>query len=116
MRFCACSSHNAVLHGSSTEANALVGHAAVLNDSHVGEAALVGFNATLSNATIGARSLVAMGTTVPEGYDVPSDSFVYGTPARITPLSDHDIDRDAVFERFSSGEYAQLTAGHEDLF
>lgn len=107
---------NAVLHGSSTEADALVGHAAVLNDSHVGEATLVGFNATLSDATIGAGSLVAMGTVVPEGYDVPPDSFVYGTPARVTPLSEQDIDRDAIFEQFSSGEYAHLTDGHEDLF
>lgn len=107
---------NAVLHGTTTETDALVGHASVLNDSHVGEAALVGFNTTLSDASIGARSLVAMGTVVPDGYEVPPDSFVYGMPARVTPLSERDIDRDAIFEAFSSGEYAHLTDGHEDLF
>ena len=107
---------NAVIHGSSTAARALVGHCAVLDDSHVGEAAMVGFNATLSGSSIGARSLVAMGTGVPDGYDVPPDSFVFGTPARVKPLDETDVDRDSIFEQYASGEYAHLTDGHEDLF
>lgn len=107
---------NAVLHASSVGEGSLVGHGAVLNDSEVGDNAMVGFNATISEATIGADSLVAMGTVIPSGYDVPPDSFVRGTPARVTPLSDADIDREAVFENFASGEYAHLTDGHDDLF
>jgi carbonic anhydrase/acetyltransferase-like protein (isoleucine patch superfamily) len=94
----------------------MVGHGAVLNDSHVSEGSMVGFNATISDATVGAGSIVAMGTVIPPGYDVPEESFVRGTPARVTPLAETDIDRDAVFEEYATGEYAHLTEGHDDLF
>jgi carbonic anhydrase/acetyltransferase-like protein (isoleucine patch superfamily) len=107
---------NAVLHGSTVGADSLVGHGAVLNDSHVESGTLVGFNATVSDATIGADSLVAMGTVIPSGYEVPPDAFVRGTPARVTPLAETDIDYDGVFAEFGSGEYAHLVEGHEDLF
>ena len=107
---------NAVLHASTVASGGMVGHGAVLNDATVGQEAMVGFNATVSEATVGARSLVAMGTVVPSGYEVPADSFVRGTPARVTPLAETDIDRDAVFEEFASGEYAHLRDGHDDLF
>ena len=107
---------NAVLHGSTVGRGSLVGHGAVLNDSHVESGTLVGFNATVSDTTIGANSLVAMGTVVPSGYEVPPESFVRGTPARVTPLSETDIDYGSVFAAFGSGEYAHLVEGHEDLF
>lgn len=107
---------NAVLHASTVEREGMVGHGAVINESVVGEGAMVGFNATVSEATVGAHSLIAMGTVIPSGYEVPADSFVRGTPARVTPLSETDIDREAVFERFGSGEYAHLRDGHDDLF
>jgi carbonic anhydrase/acetyltransferase-like protein (isoleucine patch superfamily) len=107
---------NAVLHASTVEADGMVGHGAVLNESDVGREAMVGFNATVSEATVGAGSIVAMGTVIPPGYDVPPESFVRGTPARVTPLSETDIDRDRVFGRFASGEYAHLRDGHDDLF
>lgn len=107
---------NAVLHASSVESEGMIGHGAVLNDSHVGEGAMIGFNATVSEATVGARCLVAMGTVIPSGYEVPPDSFVRGTPARVTPFSETDIDREAVFEQFASGEFAHLRDGHDDLF
>ena len=107
---------NAVLHASTVGEEGMVGHGAVLNDSHVESGAMVGFNATVSDSTIGANSLVAMGTVIPAGYEVPPDSFVRGTPARVTPLAETDIDRESVFEEFASGEYAHLVEGHEDLF
>jgi carbonic anhydrase/acetyltransferase-like protein (isoleucine patch superfamily) len=107
---------NAVLHASTVGAGGLVGHGAVLNDSRVESGAMVGFNATVSEATIGPDSIVAMGTVVPPGLDVPAESFVRGTPARVTPLSETDIDRESVVAEFGSGEYAHLTDGHEDLF
>lgn len=107
---------NAVLHDSTVESEGMVGHGAVLNESGVGAEAMVGFNATVSEATIGARSLVAMGTVIPSGYEVPPESFVRGTPARVTPLAETDIDRESVFEQFGSGEYAHLRDGHDDLF
>jgi len=107
---------NAVLHASTVGERALVGHGAILNDATVEDGALVGFNSTVSDATIGAGSIVAMGTVVPPGYEVPPDSFVRGTPASVTPLSETDIDAEAVFEAFSSGDYANLADRHEDLF
>ena len=107
---------NAVLHASTVGESGMVGHGAVLNDSHVAAGTMVGFNATVSDATIGAESIVAMGTVIPPGYEVPPASFVRGTPARVTPLSETDIDRDAVFAEYGSGEYAHLTEGHDDLF
>lgn len=107
---------NAVLHASTVGEEGMVGHGAVLNDSHVEDGTLVGFNATISDATIGENSLVAMGTVIPPGYEVPPESFARGTPARVTPLSETDIDHGSVFEEFASGEYAHLVEGHEDLF
>jgi carbonic anhydrase/acetyltransferase-like protein (isoleucine patch superfamily) len=94
----------------------MVGHGAVLNDSTVADGALVGFNSTVSEATIGAGSIVAMGTVVPPGYEVPPESFVRGMPASVTPLEETKIDPDAVFEAFSSGDYANLAQRHDDLF
>ncbi|MFC7133511.1 MULTISPECIES: gamma carbonic anhydrase family protein [Salinibaculum] len=107
---------NAVLHASTVGEEGMVGHGAVLNDSHVEAGAMVGFNATVAETTIGADSIVAMGTVIPSGYEVPPESFVRGTPARVTPLAETDIDRDAVFDQFASGEFAHLTEGHDDLF
>ena len=107
---------NAVLHASTVGERVMVGHGAVLNDATVEDGALVGFNSTVSEAVIGAGSIVAMGTVVPPGYEVPPKSFVRGMPASVTPLSETNIDADAVFEAFSSGDYANLAARHEDLF
>jgi carbonic anhydrase/acetyltransferase-like protein (isoleucine patch superfamily) len=107
---------NATLHASEVGSKVMVGHGAVLNDSTVADGALVGFNSTVSEATIGAGSIVAMGTVVPPGYEVPPESFVRGMPASVTPLSATDIDPDAVFEAFSSGDYANLAQRHDDLF
>lgn len=107
---------NAVLHASQVGAGGLVGHAAVLNDTEVEDEAMVGFNTTASDAVIGARSIVAMGTVIPGGYEVPPDSFARGNPARVSPLATADIDRDRVYNRFASGEYAHLHEGHQGLF
>ena len=106
----------AILHASSVGEKVMVGHGAVLNDADVEDGALVGFNSTVSEATIGEGSIVAMGTVVPPGYQVPPESFVRGSPAQVTPLSETTIDPDEVFEAFSSGDYANLAARHEDLF
>ncbi|PSQ04953.1 gamma carbonic anhydrase family protein [Halobacteriales archaeon QS_4_69_31] len=107
---------NATLHASEVGSKVMVGHGALLNDSTVADGALVGFNSTVSEATIGAGSIVAMGTVVPPGYEVPPESFVRGMPASVTPLEETKIDPDAVFEAFSSGDYANLAQRHDDLF
>jgi len=107
---------NATLHATTVGEKVMVGHGAVLSDAIVEDGTLVGFNSTVSDSTIGAGSIVAMGTVVPTGYDVPPDSFVRGMPASVTPLEETEIDPDAVFEAFSSGEYANLAERHEELF
>lgn len=108
---------NAVLHASSVGERVMVGHGAILNEALVGDGALVGFNATVNaGVTIGDRSIAGPGTVVPEDYDIPAESFVRGIPARVTPLSETEIDPDAVFEAYHSGEYTDLAQRHEDLF
>ena len=107
---------NAIVHASTVGRKVMVGHGAVLNDATVEDGALVGFNSTVSDAVIGEGSIVAMGTVVPPGYEVPRESFVRGMPATVTPLSETTIDPEAVFEAFSSGDYANLAARHDDLF
>ncbi|WP_424018031.1 gamma carbonic anhydrase family protein [Halorientalis pallida] len=107
---------NAVLHASTVGDHVMVGHGAVLNDTAVEDGALVGFNSTVTESVIGEGSIVASGTVVPEGYEVPAQSFVRGMPASVTPLSETTIDPDAVFEAYSSGDYTNLAKRHEDLF
>lgn len=107
----------AVLHASSIGERVMVGHGAVLNDAAVDDGALIGFNATVnSDVTVGERCIVASGTTVPEGYDIPVESFVRGVPATVTPLSETTIDPDEIFEAHSSGAYTDLATRHSDLF
>ena len=108
---------NAVLHASSVGERVMVGHGAILNDATVEAGAMVGFNATVnSDVTVGAGSILAAGTVVPEGYEVPSESFARGVPARVTPLAETTIDPEETFERYHSGEYTGLAGRHEDLF
>jgi carbonic anhydrase/acetyltransferase-like protein (isoleucine patch superfamily) len=106
----------AVLHVSTVAEQVMVGHGAVLNDATVADGALVGFNATVTDSTIGERTIVASGTVVPEGYEVPPESFVRGMPAEVTPLAETAIDAEAVFEEYSSGGYTDLAARHGALF
>jgi carbonic anhydrase/acetyltransferase-like protein (isoleucine patch superfamily) len=108
---------NALLHASVVGDRVMVGHGAVLNEATVGDDALVGFNATINtDVTVGERSLVAAGCVVPEGRDVPPESFVRGVPAQVTPLSEASIDIEALLDRYSAAEYSGLAERHTDLF
>ncbi|ADJ14587.1 gamma carbonic anhydrase family protein [Halalkalicoccus jeotgali] len=108
---------NATVHASTLGERVMIGHGAVLNDATVEDGALVGFNASVnSRVVVGAGSIVASGTTVPEGYEIPSESFVRGVPAEVTPLSETTIDPETIFEEHSSGAYTNLAERHEELF
>lgn len=108
---------NAVLHASTAGDRVMIGHGAVLNDAVVEDGALVGFNTTVnSEVTVGTGSIVASGTTVPEGYAIPAESFVRGVPATVTPLAETTLDPAAIFEAHSSGAYTDLAERHDDLF
>lgn len=108
---------NAVLHVVAVGEGVMVGHGAVINDATIEDGALVGFGTTVNtDVTIGARSLVASGTVVPEGYTVPPESFVRGVPATVSPLAETEVDAEAIFDAYSSGEYTDLAERHTDLF
>jgi len=108
---------NATIHASTLEERVMVGHGAVLNEATVEAGTLVGFNATVNtDATIGSATVVAAGTVIPDGYDIPAESFVRGVPAEITPLEETTIDPDEIFEEFSSGDYTNLAQRHGELF
>ncbi|WP_435194990.1 gamma carbonic anhydrase family protein [Natronomonas sp. EA1] len=107
---------NATLHASTVGDRVMVGNGAVINDSTVEDGALVGFNAVVDESTVGEGSVVASGAVVTPGTTIPPESFVYGSPASVRPLSETTIDTDRLFERYHSGEYANLANRHEDLF
>lgn len=61
-----------------------VGHAAIIHACAVGDECLIGMGATiLDHAKIGARSIVGANSLVPQGFECPPGSLVYGSPARI---------------------------------
>lgn len=108
---------NATLHGSAVGDQCMVGHGAVLDETAVGEGTLVGFNATLnSESAIGAGSIVAAGTVIQPDHEIPSESFVRGVPAEVTPLAETDIDPAAIRSEYSSGAYTDLANRHDELF
>ncbi|WP_435319220.1 gamma carbonic anhydrase family protein [Haloarchaeobius sp. TZWSO28] len=108
---------NAVFHDSRVGERVMVGHGAVLNDADVARGSLVGINATLnSDVTVGERSIVAAGTVVPDGFTIPSESFVRGVPAQVVPLSETSVDPEEIADAYSSGAYTDLASRHEDLF
>jgi gamma-carbonic anhydrase len=66
-----------------------IGHGAIIHACTVGDECLVGMGATvLDGAVIGARSLIGANSLVPQRFECPPGSLVYGSPARvIRPLS-----------------------------
>jgi carbonic anhydrase/acetyltransferase-like protein (isoleucine patch superfamily) len=80
---------NCVLHTGSdgalvVEDNVLVGHCVTLHSCHIKEGCMVGIGAiVLDGTTIGEDCLVAAGTLVPPHKNIPKESVLMGTPARI---------------------------------
>jgi len=107
---------NATVHASKLGQRVMVGHSCVINDSTVGDGSLVGFNSTVDQSRIGRDCVIASGAVVQQGTDVPAESFAYGVPANIVPLSETTIDVDRVFDDYHSGEYAALAERHDELF
>jgi carbonic anhydrase/acetyltransferase-like protein (isoleucine patch superfamily) len=107
---------NAMLHASTVGDRSMVSAGVVLNNATVGDTVLVGFNATVTDVTIDNESIIAAGAVVLQSTDVPGGSFVYGVPARTTPLSETNLNVEEMFEEYSSGKYADLAARHEALF
>lgn len=66
-----------------------IGHGAIVHACTIGDGCLIGMGATvLDGAVIGAHSLVGANSLVPQRFECPPGSLVYGSPARvIRPLT-----------------------------
>jgi len=67
-----------------------VGHSAIIHACTIGDECLIGMGATiLDGAKIGARSIVGANSLVPQRFECPPGSMVYGSPAKvIRPLTE----------------------------
>ncbi len=88
---------NAVVHladdaGAHIGAWCTIGHAAIVHACTIGDECLIGMGATvLDHARIGARSIVGANSLVPQHFECPPGSMVYGSPAKIVrPLTDEE--------------------------
>jgi gamma-carbonic anhydrase len=80
---------NAIVHladdaGAFIGAWCTIGHAAIIHACAIGDECLIGMGATvLDQAKIGARSIVGANSLVPQRFECPPGSLVYGSPAKI---------------------------------
>lgn len=80
---------NAVVHladdaGAHVGAWCTIGHAAIVHACTIGDECLIGMGATvLDHAVIGARSIVGANSLVPQHFQCPPGSMVYGSPAKV---------------------------------
>jgi carbonic anhydrase/acetyltransferase-like protein (isoleucine patch superfamily) len=70
-----------------------IGHAAIIHACTIGDECLIGMGATvLDGAKIGAQSIVGANSLVPQRFECPPGSMVYGSPAKvIRPLKPEEI-------------------------
>jgi len=61
-----------------------IGHKAMIHACSIADGALIGMGAIIMDgAEIGARSIIGAGTLVLGGTEIPADSLVLGSPARV---------------------------------
>ncbi|MEE4251990.1 MAG: gamma carbonic anhydrase family protein [Alcanivoracaceae bacterium] len=67
-----------------------VGHKVMLHGCDIGDYSLIGINAVILNrAKIGKNCIIGANSLVPEGMEIPDNSLVFGSPAKvIKPVSD----------------------------
>lgn len=89
---------NAIVHladdfGAYIGAWCTIGHAAIIHACTIGDECLIGMGATvLDGAKIGARSIVGANSLVPQHFECPPGSMVYGSPAKVVrPLREAEI-------------------------
>lgn len=89
---------NAIVHladeyGAYVGAWCTIGHAAIIHACTIGDECLIGMGATLlDGARIGARSIVGANALVPQRFECPPGSMVYGSPAKLVrPLTDSEM-------------------------
>ncbi|MCC1497277.1 gamma carbonic anhydrase family protein [Alcanivorax sp. 1008] len=67
-----------------------VGHKVMLHGCEIGDYSLIGINAVILNrAKIGKNCIIGANSLVPEGMEIPDNSLVFGSPAKVVkPVSD----------------------------
>lgn len=67
-----------------------VGHKVMLHGCEIGDYSLIGINAVVLNRVkIGKNCIIGANALVPEGMEIPDNSLVLGSPAKvIKPISD----------------------------
>ncbi len=64
--------------------NVTVGHMVMLHGCTIGDNTLIGIGAIILNRTrIGKNCLIGANTFIPEGKDIPDNSFVIGSPGQV---------------------------------
>jgi carbonic anhydrase/acetyltransferase-like protein (isoleucine patch superfamily) len=64
--------------------NVTIGHCAMVHGCTIGNNTLIGINAVILNrARIGNNCLIGANALVPEGMEIPDNSLVLGTPAKV---------------------------------
>ncbi len=80
---------NAIVHladdfGAHIGAWCTIGHAAIVHACTIGDECLIGMGALiLDGAVIGERTIVGAHSLVPQRFECPPGSLVYGSPARV---------------------------------
>jgi gamma-carbonic anhydrase len=90
-----------------------IGHSAIIHACRIGDECLIGMGATvLDGAVIGDRSIVGANALVPQRFECPPGSLVFGSPAKvIRPLSDAEIKS----LRASADKYVEVATAHAAL-
>lgn len=86
----------------------IVGHKAIVHGCTVEDECMIGMGSiVLDGVKIGRGSVIAAGSLLPPGFEVPPDSVVMGSPARIKRQTT-DADREMI--RHSWSHYVELAA------
>lgn len=87
-----------------------IGHGAIIHACRIGDEVLIGMGATvLDGAVIGSRSIVGANSLVPQRFQCPPGSLVYGSPARvIRPLREEE----QAALRAGAEKYVQVAWAH----
>jgi len=68
-----------------------IGHSAIIHGAIIGENSLVGMGSILLNSCkIGKNCMIGAGTLVTQGTEIPDNSLVLGSPARVKRQLDSD--------------------------
>lgn len=109
---------NAVVHladdaGAFIGAWCTIGHAAIIHACAIGDECLIGMGATvLDQAKIGARSIVGANSLVPQRFECPPGSLIYGSPAKIVRVLTEEEQRAL---RGWAEKYVEVAKAHAAL-